>query len=226
MTTEKKQRPQEAPEDDPDHDDDEENRNMAALAAARPALGTGCGEASRFAPPIACRYSQRPVVDAGVIIALLERRPHHLFDDDLRLRIGQNTFKAVADFDADLVFRRRDDDQRAVVLALLADAPGAAELIAVVLDRIALQRFERDDDDLVAGLLFLLGKQIGELRWVSCDKTPASSTTRRSAAEMSAPRQRDARDETKQRGRKDGHESRRATILSRAERGARLRIKT
>ncbi len=41
----------------------------------------------------------------------------------------------------------------AVIGALLPDPPGAAELIAVVLDGIALQRIGRVNDNLIAGLV-------------------------------------------------------------------------
>ena len=55
---------------------------------------------------------------------------------------------------------RRHDEQDAVVLALLADAPLAAELIAEVLDRVALQRLQRDDGELV-GRLLLERRELG-----------------------------------------------------------------
>ncbi len=54
----------------------------------------------------------------------------------------------------------RDDEQGAVVLALLPDAPGAAELVAVILDRITLQRGQGDHHQLPPGLRL----QVGELR--------------------------------------------------------------
>ena len=54
-------------------------------------------------------------------------------------RVGELALEPVADLDAHLVLGRRHDQQRAGVLVLLADAPVAAELIAVILDRIALQ---------------------------------------------------------------------------------------
>ncbi len=54
----------------------------------------------------------------------------------------------------------RHDEQDAVVLALLADAPFAAELIAEVLDLVALQRRQRHDHELIGGL-FLQRLEVG-----------------------------------------------------------------
>ena len=68
-------------------------------------------------------------------------------------RVGQRALEPIADLDPHLALLRRDDQQRAVVLALLADAPGAAELVAVVGDVVALQRAQRRDDELGARLL-------------------------------------------------------------------------
>src|SRR3546814_2353766 len=47
---------------------------------------------------------------------------------------------------------------RAVVAALLADAPMAAELVAEVVDRGALQRGQGDHDELVGGRLLVAGE--------------------------------------------------------------------
>jgi len=44
---------------------------------------------------------------------------------------------------------RRDDQEHAIVLVLLADLPMASELIAVVFDRRALQRLQGHDDELI-----------------------------------------------------------------------------
>ena len=70
----------------------------------------------------------------------------------LRHRVGQLRLEAAADLDAHLAVVGRDDQQNAVVLAGLADLPVAAELIAEVLDRLALQRRQRDDHDLIGRL--------------------------------------------------------------------------
>ena len=100
---------------------------------------------------------------AGIVIALLEIGQHRILDDESGLRVGKLTLQPVTDFDARLVFVGRDDDKRAVALALLPDAPGAAELIAIIGDVGALQLFQRDDDDLIAGLLFVFGQKRRQL---------------------------------------------------------------
>ena len=82
-----------------------------------------------------------------------ELRQDRVLDDELRHGVGHDRLEPAADLDAHLALVRRDDEQDAVVLALLADAPLAAELIAVVLDRVALQRVQRDDGELVGRLL-------------------------------------------------------------------------
>ena len=82
----------------------------------------------------------------------------------LETSVGERAFEAVADLDAHLALVRRHDQQHAVVLVLLADLPVAAELIAVVLDRGALQRFERHHDELVGGLGFEVGELLRERR--------------------------------------------------------------
>ena len=51
----------------------------------------------------------------------------------------------------------------AVILVLLADLPLAPELIAVILDRRALQRFQRHDHELVRGLGLEIGGELFEL---------------------------------------------------------------
>ena len=58
----------------------------------------------------------------------------------------------------------RDEEEDAVVLALLADAPLAAELVAVIGDVGALQVRHGDDDDLVRRFLLEGGELVGERR--------------------------------------------------------------
>ena len=79
-------------------------------------------------------------------------------------QIGERAFEPVADLDAHLAFVRRHDQQHAVVLVLLADLPLAAELIAVILDRGALQRFERHHDKLVGRFGFEVGELLRQRR--------------------------------------------------------------
>src|SRR5262245_49248207 len=97
-----------------------------------------------------------PSDDAPGHIAFAERGQDYVLDDQPALGIGHDTLQAVADFDADLSLVGRDNQKRAVVLPLLSDAPGAAELIAVVLNGVALERLESGHHDLVAGFLLRL----------------------------------------------------------------------
>ncbi len=99
----------------------------------------------------------------------------------MRLLASVNlALEPIADLDARLVLLRRHDYKRAVVLALLANPPVAAELIAVIFDCVALQRFDGDDSDLAAAELMLVaGEDAVELA-LGPRRTarPASSTTR------------------------------------------------
>src|SRR3546814_2401248 len=85
-----------------------------------------------------------------------------LVEDYARQGVGQHGFEAVADLDPHLALIGRDDKQRAVVLVLLPDRPCAAELIAVILDRIALQVGNGRDNQLAAGRFFQLFKLCGK----------------------------------------------------------------
>ena len=73
-----------------------------------------------------------------------------LLHESLRFEHVLRAVVVVEYFDAQFALVTGDDQQGAVVLVLLADAPGTAELVAVVLQRGVRQRFQRDDDDLVA----------------------------------------------------------------------------
>src|SRR5205814_10330741 len=101
---------------------------------------------------------------AGIIIAGAELRDDNVLDDELAFGIGERAFEAVTHFDAHLALVRRHDENRAVVLALLPDAPGAAELITVGGDVLPLQRFERGNHDLIAGFLLELRENVREPR--------------------------------------------------------------
>ena len=62
-------------------------------------------------------------LDAAVEVVVLELRRHLVADDAARHGVGQRAFEPVADLDAHLAVLRRDDDEHAVVLALLAELP-------------------------------------------------------------------------------------------------------
>ena len=80
----------------------------------------------------------------------LKRGVIEFCDDVFGDRVGQRAFEPVADLDADLALGRRVQQQHAVVLAALAELPAAEQAVGVVLDRIAVERLHRRDDDLVA----------------------------------------------------------------------------
>ena len=65
-------------------------------------------------------------------------------------RIRHRAFEAVADLDPDIMLLGRHDQQQAVVLALLPDAPAAAKRNAPILDGITLQIGQGDEDELDA----------------------------------------------------------------------------
>ena len=75
-----------------------------------------------------------------------------LLDDHAGEGVGEHALEAVADLHAHLPLLGRDQQDRAVVLGLLADPPGAAELVAVLLDLVALQVGHGGHHQLAAGL--------------------------------------------------------------------------
>ena len=89
---------------------------------------------------------------AAIEIACLESRRDRVGDDDLRSRVRQRAFKAVADLDANAMLLGRDEEQRAVILLRLAQLPGAKQRVGVGLDLLALERGNRRDDELDARL--------------------------------------------------------------------------
>src|SRR3546814_16322575 len=68
-------------------------------------------------------------------------------------RVGEDGFEAVADRDTHPPLVRRDQENDAVVLFLVADLPLAAEAVAIVGDVAPLEVADRRDDELVSGLL-------------------------------------------------------------------------
>ena len=72
-----------------------------------------------------------------------------ILDDKRGHGVGELRLQPAPYLDADLAFAGRHDEQDAVVEALLPDAPGAAKLVAVILNGIALQRLGDEHDKLV-----------------------------------------------------------------------------
>ena len=113
----------------------------SAAIRRRPRLPSSCAT-------IACT----PSLDAAVEVVRLELRRHDVADDAARRRVGQRAFEAVADLDAHLAVVRHDDDEHAVVLALLAELPRFEHARRVLLDALAAERGHRQHHDLVGGL--------------------------------------------------------------------------
>ena len=84
---------------------------------------------------------------AGKVVGA-ETGQDRVADDLAGQRVGQDAFHAVADLDPDLVLGRRDEKDDAVIGALLADMPGAAEADAIFLDVVALEARDGGDDEL------------------------------------------------------------------------------
>src|SRR5690606_19023230 len=105
-------------------------------------------------------------LDAGANAAgkipLAEGGGNQVVNDQRALRIGQPILQAIADLDADAPFGLGHDQQGAVVLALLADAPLAAQGQAGFLDAASAQIRQGDHHQLVAGGLLMTGQQLGE----------------------------------------------------------------
>jgi hypothetical protein len=83
-------------------------------------------------------------------------------DDQARNRVGHDAFEAGADFDADFVLGRRDQQQQAVVALLVADAPGAEQLVGIIVDIVAAERGHGGDDDLPLRLRLKPGQLGGD----------------------------------------------------------------
>ena len=90
--------------------------------------------------------------DAAGEIAGLEARRDGVGDDHLGQRVGQRAFEAIADLDAHPPLVGRDQQQHAVVLGLLAELPGAEQLVGIGLDLLAVERGHGGDHELDAGL--------------------------------------------------------------------------
>src|SRR5262249_22820109 len=140
----------------------EEARDQRRMRARRTALIFGRFAAEHLNDLFGARH------DAARHIVLAEQRQDPLLDDELRHCVGKLALQPIADLDPHLALGRRDDQQDAVVLSLLADLPGTAETHAVVLDAASFERFDRDDHELTRGLRFeirKLARQEGTRSW-------------------------------------------------------------
>src|SRR5208283_2140979 len=109
-----------------------------------------CRRGRRFANPCRFAFVRRFTAerahhlrsagqDPEVEISALETRQDVVVDYRAADRVGELSFEAVTDFDANFVLVGRHDKQRSVILSFLAYAPVAAKLIAEFLDGISLQ---------------------------------------------------------------------------------------
>ena len=101
--------------------------------------------------------------DAAGHVAGLEPGDDRLVDDLAGQAVGHDRLEPIADFDPHLALVRRDEEDDAVAHALLPDPPGAAELIAVALDVIALEIGDGRDDELARRGLLHIVRKLGEL---------------------------------------------------------------
>src|SRR5678816_2823065 len=85
-------------------------------------------------------------------------------DDVVRLEVGEVTAHALAGLDPDAALAGGDDQHYSVVLALLSGAPGLDDLVAHVLDGLALQRGRDQHEDLVGGLPLVVPEPVVEVR--------------------------------------------------------------
>ena len=99
-------------------------------------------------------------LDAQRHLAIAQMRDDDVLDDLIGGRVRQIALEAVAHLDPELVVLRCDEQDHAIVLALLSDAPAPAQGQPPILDGVAGEIRQGHDDELE--LLLLL--EIRELR--------------------------------------------------------------
>src|SRR5439155_5329514 len=104
-----------------------------ALGPASGALFDGLGVAQQHVADVA-----HAGLDAAGEIVAPERRQDGVLNDELGHDIGELRLETTAHLDAHLAVGGRDEQDCAVVLALLPDRPRPPEAVAEVLDWIAL----------------------------------------------------------------------------------------
>src|SRR5262249_42655687 len=132
-------------------------RNLVAAARGRRERPWRADAVERHVAPL--RDAPDDALDAGdeprTVSAAAELRYHHLTARLARESVRDPLLERVADFDPDLVLLDRDENQQAVVLALLPDplAVILEELVRVLADvAVRLERrHSRHDDDVAGG---------------------------------------------------------------------------
>ena len=103
------------------------------------------------------------VVDARVVVVFLERWNHLPLDDALGRGVGDVFLYAVACVDVHLApfaaFLGLDEDDRAVVFALLSHAPAMPDFGGVLLDAVALQVIDQENENL-GGSAVVVGHEL------------------------------------------------------------------
>ncbi len=97
-------------------------------------------------------------LEAGCELSLAEQRRDGLGDDAVRGDVGQHALQPVADLDAHLLIVLGDDQNRAVVLALLSDAPCLGEADRVCLDGFRAGGRYHEDRELIGGARLPIGE--------------------------------------------------------------------
>src|SRR5215468_8258812 len=147
--------------EEPCDDDEEERERHEALAApaggCRRWLGLVCARDGLLDGGQACP-------DALGDLPLAEPWRHDLAQDLARQRVRQPRLEAIAHLEPHLPVVDEDEEDDAVVEALLPDAPGLGEPDRVVLEALSFERAEDRDHDLIAALALPRTKQVFQAR--------------------------------------------------------------
>ena len=123
-----------------------------------------CGPRARFVPfgGIAGKTSLDDPLDAAfdprAVVPRFEPQRHRARQNDLRQRVGERSFEAIADFDAHFALVRRDQEKDAIVLFCFAELPRAKQAIGVGFDVQALKRVDRRDNELDARFILKISE--------------------------------------------------------------------
>lgn len=87
--------------------------------------------------------------DPAFVIPPAKMRCDNLADDLARQGVCQHTFQSVTDFNADLSVIFEDEEDHAVIAALLPRLPRLGKTHGKILERFPLKRLESNNGDLV-----------------------------------------------------------------------------
>ena len=99
------------------------------------------------------QYGVQSRFDSSREIPCAKPRHDDFLDDTVRDGVRQNSFKAVANFNAELSILLCDEKDRAVVEALLADFPRFGDSNAEIFQRVTFETRNRKYGDLMPGFL-------------------------------------------------------------------------